>query len=68
MFKGHYNIDNKISLIFLLLFFFCNFFVFVLFKDSIKNSKGTTTHLYKLIAVTKTTPQQLLMKKVCNIM
>lgn len=33
-------------------------------KDSIVNAKGTTTNMYKLIAVTKTTPQQLLMKKV----
>ncbi|KAL5242667.1 hypothetical protein ACI65C_010077 [Semiaphis heraclei] len=33
-------------------------------QDSGVNSKPTTTNVYKLIAVTKTTPQQLLMKKI----
>lgn len=39
-------------------------FLWIFFKDSVVNSKPTTTNIYKLIAVTKTTPQQLLMKKV----
>jgi hypothetical protein len=39
-------------------------FCFNLPKDSSVNTKGTSTNMYKLIAVTKTTPQQLLMKKV----
>ncbi|XP_026806626.1 neuroblastoma-amplified sequence-like [Rhopalosiphum maidis] len=33
-------------------------------QDSSVNAKLTTTNVYKLIAVTKTTPQQLLMKKI----
>lgn len=43
---------------------FFNLFNFYVLKESITNAKVTTTNLYKLIAVTKTTPQQLLMKKV----
>ncbi|CAH1737258.1 unnamed protein product [Aphis gossypii] len=33
-------------------------------QDSSVNAKPTTTNVYKLIAVTKTTPQELLMKKI----
>jgi len=43
-----------------------NYFIlfYIMFKDSSVNAKPTITNVYKLIAVTKTTPQELLMKKV----
>jgi len=58
-FKSCWLIINKL----LDIFFFNVSFDFMC-KDSSVNAKPTTTNVYKLIAVTKTTPQQLLMKKV----
>ncbi|VVC25640.1 WD40/YVTN repeat-like-containing domain,WD40-repeat-containing domain,Neuroblastoma-amplified sequence [Cinara cedri] len=55
---GSYNSDNFVVADFETVESFNNS------QDAIVNAKPTTTNMYKLIAVTKTTPQQLLMKKI----